>query len=574
MATIINMPRLGLTMEEGVIAKWVKQIGDPVEKGEVIAEIESDKSVVPFESPESGTILKLLAEELDTVEIYKPIAVIGEAGEAIDDLDLSSGDGGSEKGAESGGAGTDAPESAESTKNGQRDYDLIVIGAGPGGYVAAIKAAQLGKHVCIIEKEHFGGTCLNIGCIPTKALLKSVEMLKSVEEAESYGIRGVYSEDAVLDLKKVQQRKQSIVKTLVNGVQGLLKKNGVAIRTGEARFVDDHTVQVGEETISADHLIIASGSVAKSLPIDIDKGMRLYTSTEVLDLEEISDQITVIGGGVIGVELAYFLANAGSKVTIVEFLDRLLPMVDEEITTMIAQQFTDMGVEIYTGARVQRVEKDGVVFEKDGQNQKAECDAVLMAVGRQPYTEGLGLECAGVKTEKGRILTDETMATNVKHIYAIGDVNGKSMLAHTASMEGIVAVENICGISRKMDYDKIPSAIYIQPEVASIGLTEEQAREKYGEIKVGRFPMAANGKALIEGEKRGLVKVITDKKYMEIVGAHFYCIHATDMIAEMSVAMNLECTADELIKAIHPHPTVSEVIHEACHAAESRAIHC
>lgn len=454
------------------------------------------------------------------------------------------------------------------------DYDLIVIGAGPGGYVAAIKAAQLGKKVCIIEKEHFGGTCLNIGCIPTKALLKSIGILNEAKEAGEYGIRGMDSKELILDLELVQKRKNAIVKTLVNGVQGLLKKNGVVIRTGEARFVNKNTVKTGEEDLTADNIIIASGSVAKSLPIDIDKKMPLYTSTEVLDLKAIPDRIVVIGGGVIGVELAYFLASAGAEVEIVEFLDRLLPMVDREITAMIEQQFADMDVQIHTGARVLRIEDDGVVFEKGGQNQKIQCQAVLMAVGREPYTEGLALENAGVKIEKGRILTDETMATNVKNIYAIGDVNGKSMLAHTASMEGIVAVENICGTYRQMDYDKIPSAIYIKPEVASIGLTEEQAREKYGDIKVGRFPMAANGKALIEGEKRGLVKVIVDKKYLEIVGAHFYCIHATDMIAEMSVAMNLECTADELVQMIHPHPTVSEVIHEACHAAESKAIHC
>lgn len=454
------------------------------------------------------------------------------------------------------------------------DYDIIVIGAGPGGYVSAIKAGQLGKKVCIIEKKHFGGTCLNIGCIPTKALLKSVETLKEAEKAKEYGVMGISPENLSMDMEKVQKRKSLVVKTLVNGVQGLLRKNGVKMISGTAHILDKNTVEVGEEKISAENIIIASGSSAKMLPIDIHKDMALYTSTEILELREIPDSITVIGGGVIGVELAYFLANAGAKVTIVEFLDRLLPMVDREITTMIEKQFTDMGVEIYTSARVQKIEKDCVLFEKDGKEQKCRCSAVLMAVGRAPYTEGLGLENAGVKTEKGMIVTDETMATNVKNIYAIGDVNGKSMLAHTASMEGIIAVENICGIPAKMDYSKVPSAIYIQPEVAAIGYTEEQAREKYGDIKVGKFPMVANGKALIEGEQRGLVKVIVEKKYMEIVGAHFYCVHATDMIAEMSVAMNLECTADELVKMIHPHPTVSEVVHEACHAAESRAIHC
>lgn len=563
MAKYINMPRLGLTMTEGVITSWVKSEGDYVEKGEVIAEIESDKSVVPFESPESGTILKLLAAEMDTLDIYEPIAIVGEAGESIDDIIAAT----EETPATS--AASDATDVAADA-----DYDIAVIGAGPGGYVAAIKAAQMGKKVCIAEKEHFGGTCLNVGCIPTKALLKSAETLKEVKEAAAYGVIGVNEADIKINLEDVQKRKTQVVNTLVNGVQGLLKKNGVNIYNDAAEFVDANTIKVGNETIKAANIIIASGSAPKMLPVDINDSMPVYTSTEVLDMTEAPEKMAVIGGGVIGVELAYFLANIGVKVTIVEFLDRILPMVDKEITDMIEKQFKEMGIEINTSAKVTAIESDGVAFEKDGKLHKAGCDAVLMAVGRRPYTDGLKLENAGVNIERGAVVTDETMATNVKNIYAIGDINGKAMLAHTASMEGIVAVENICGHNTKMDYSKIPSAIYIKPEVASIGLTEEQAREKYGNIKVGKFPMMGNGKALIEGETRGIVKIIVDEKHLEIVGAHLYCIHATDMIAEMSVAMNLECTADELVKMIHPHPTVSEVIHEAAHAAESKAIHC
>lgn len=565
MAKYINMPRLGLTMEEGVITSWVKKEGDHVEKGDIIAEIESDKSVVPFESPESGTILKLLAEESDTLDIYEPIAIIGEPGENIDDLDAGSADEGTAE-------QTLAEDKSEPAADA--DYDVAVIGAGPGGYVAAIKAAQLGKKVCIAEKEHFGGTCLNVGCIPTKALLKSAEMFNEVKEAAAYGVKGVDAAALKINLDDVQKRKQQVVGTLVNGVEGLLRKNGVTVKKGTAEFVDANTVKIGNETIKAANIIIAAGSAPKMLPVDISSEMPVYTSTEILDMTEAPEKITVIGGGVIGVELAYFLANIGVKVTVVEFLDRILPMVDKEITTLIEKQFAEMGIEINTSAKVTAIEKDGVAFEKDGKQCKAGCDAVLMAVGRKPYIEGLKLENAGVNVERGAVVTDDTMATNVKNIYAIGDINGKVMLAHTASMEGIVAVENICGHSSKMDYSKIPSAIYIKPEVASIGLTEEQAKEKYGKIKVGKFPMMANGKALIEGETRGLVKIITDEKHLEIVGAHFYCIHATDMIAEMSVAMNLECTADELVKMIHPHPTVSEVVHEAAHAAESKAIHC
>lgn len=566
MANYINMPRLGLTMTEGVITSWVKGEGDHVEKGEVIAEIESDKSVVPFESPETGTILKFLAEETDTVDIYEPIAIIGEPGESIEAL-LSGNKPSAEKEKE-------AEKPAVEVKAVDVQYDVCVIGAGPGGYVAAIKAAQLGKKVCIAEKEHFGGTCLNVGCIPTKALLKSAEMFNEVKAAAAYGVTGVDADSISINLEDVQKRKSQVVNTLVNGVNGLLKKNGVTIYNGAAEFVDSNTVKVGNEIVKAENIIIASGSAPNMLPVDMDEKMPVYTSTEILDMTEAPERMAVIGGGVIGVELAYFLANIGVKVTIVEFLDRLLPMVDKEITDMIEKQFMEMGIEINTSAKVTAIEKDGVAFEKDGKMMKAKCDAVLMAVGRRPYVDGLKLENAGVKVEKGAVITDDTMATNVKNIYAIGDINGKSMLAHTASMEGIVAVENMCGHATKMDYSKIPSAIYIKPEVASIGLTEEQAKEKYGNIKVGKFPMMANGKALIEGETKGIVKIIVDEKHLEIVGAHLYCVHATDMIAEMSVAMNLECTADELVKMIHPHPTVSEVIHEAAHAAESKAIHC
>ena len=475
MAKYINMPRLGLTMEEGVITSWVKKEGDHVEKGDIIAEIESDKSVVPFESPESGTILKLLAEESDTLDIYEPIAIIGEPGENIDDL-----------------AEGDAAEAADKpaaegnkTEAGDADYDIAVIGAGPGGYVAAIKAAQLGKKVCIAEKEHFGGTCLNVGCIPTKALLKSAEMFNEVKEAAAYGVTGVDAAALKINLNDVQKRKQQVVGTLVNGVEGLLRKNGVTVKRGAAEFVDAGTIKVGDETIKADNIIIAAGSAPKMLPVDISSEMPVYTSTEILDMTEAPKKIAVIGGGVIGVELAYFLANIGVEVTIVEFLDRILPMVDKEITDLIEKQFAEMGIKINTSAKVTAIEKDGVAFEKAG--------------------EGLKLENAGVHVERGAVVTDDTMATNVKNIYAIGDINGKVMLAHTASMEGIVAVENICGHNSKMDYSKIPSAIYIKPEVASIGLTEEQAKEKYGKIKVGKFPMMANGKALIEGETRGLV---------------------------------------------------------------------
>lgn len=452
------------------------------------------------------------------------------------------------------------------------DYDIIVIGAGPGGYVAAIKAAQLGKKVCIIEKDHVGGTCLNVGCIPTKALLKSTEIMKHVREAGQYGVE-IPDGDIALNLEKVQIRKKQIVGGLVNGVKGLLKKNGVSLVTGSGRLLDSHTVQVGERRFTAETIILATGSAVKELPLENDGSIPVYTSTEILELTEVPAKTTVIGGGVIGVELAYFLSSAGSEVTILEFQDRILPPVDQEITAGVEQQFKDMGIVIHTSANVVKIENNAVCYEKNGVRKTTECEAVLMAVGRKPFVDNLGLEAVGIRSERGAVVTDSFMRTNIDNIYAIGDINGKSMLAHTASMEALIAVENICGHERKMDYSKIPSAIYICPEIASIGLTEDQARKKYGAVKVGKFPMLANGKSQIEGESSGMIKVIADEKYLEILGVHMQCTHATDMIAEMCVAMNLECTADELIRVIHPHPTISESIAEACHAIESKAIH-
>ena len=448
-------------------------------------------------------------------------------------------------------------------------FDVLVIGGGPGGYSLGIAAAKAGMKVALFEKEHLGGTCLNVGCIPTKALLRSAEALKEVKEAAKFGVVDVDATKADLDLTKVQDRKKGVIKQLVGGVQGLLKSNGATIKNGTGKLVDAHTIEVGGEKITAENIIIATGSQSKSLPIKIDPKATVLTSKEMLDIDKKPASVAVIGGGVIGIEFAYFLATIG-----VDFLDRILPMVDEEITAQVTKHLTDIGIKINTSAKVTEITADSVKFEKDGAVQEVKCEQVLMAVGRGPDLTGIDTEALGIKTERGAIVTDLTLKTNVPNIYAIGDVNGKAMLAHTASMEGIVAVENICGHSVAMDYSKIPSAIYIQPEIASIGLTEKQAKEKYGEIKVGRFPLMANGKAKVAGEERGLAKVITEAKYGEIVGVHLYCIHATDMIAEASVAMKLEATAEEVAMAIHPHPTVSEIMHEVMHAVGGRAIHC
>lgn len=576
MADIIIMPKLGFNMNEGKLVEWYKSVGDEVKKGEPVFSVETDKTNMDIEATRDGVIKALLINAGDKIPVTLPIAVVGDADE---DASATIAEAKSKLG-DNGSAAEEAPAAEEKTCNCKKeaagsayDYEIAVIGGGPGGYVAAIKAAQMGKKTVIIEKENFGGTCLNVGCIPTKALLRSAQALNDVKEADKFGVINTEITNIDLDLVKVQDRKKGIIKQLVGGVQGLVKGNGATIKNGVGTLVDAHTIKVGDETITTENVIIATGSQAKSLPIKIDPAAKVLTSKEMLDISEKPASVAVIGGGVIGIEFAYFLASIGVDVTVVEFLDRILPMVDEEITAQVTANLQKMGIKINTSAKVTEVTADSVKFEKDGTVQEVKCEQVLMAVGRGPDLTGIDTESLGIKTERGAIVTDDKLRTSVPGVYAIGDVNGKAMLAHTASMEGIIAVETICGKNVTMDYSKIPSAIYIEPEIASIGLTEKQAKEKYGEIKVGRFPLMANGKAKVAGEERGLAKVITEAKYGEIVGVHLYCIHATDMIAEASVAMKLEATAEEVAMAIHPHPTVSEIMHETMHAVGGRAIH-
>ena len=581
MAEVIIMPKLGFNMSEGKLVKWYKKEGEHVSKGEALFSIETDKTSIDIEATGDGVVRKLLIEEGEAVPVTLPIAVIGGADENID-TELAdalaklgkevAGDSKSVQADPSPVKTTAAPAASGSTDDA-RDFEVIVIGGGPGGYVAAIKAAQMGKRTAIVEKEKLGGVCMNRGCIPTKTLLRSVEALKEVRESENFGIVDLDISNVKLDMKKVQDRKAGMIKQLVGGVNGLLKKNGVTVMEGEGIIKDKHMIAVGDNEYSTDYIIIATGSGIKSLSIPIDEKMDVLTSNEVLDLVEIPKDITIIGGGVIGIEFAYFFANLGSKVTVVEFLDRILPMVDEEITNQVTGMLGQMGVKVYTSARVTRITGNAVIFEKDGNQESVPAAKVLMAVGRGADLGGIDCEKLNLKTDRGAIVTDQMLKTSVDNIYAVGDVNGKAMLAHTASSEAIVAVENICGHQSVMDYDKIPSAIYLQPEVASVGLTEAQAKAKYGAVKVGKFPLLANGKAKVAGNENGLIKVIVEPKYNEIVGVHLFCLHATDMIAEAVVAMNLEAVAEEIATSVHPHPTVSEIYHEAFHAAVDKAIH-
>ncbi|WP_019229896.1 dihydrolipoyl dehydrogenase [Sedimentibacter sp. B4] len=455
---------------------------------------------------------------------------------------------------------------------------VVVIGGGPGGYVAAIRAAQLGGEVTLVEKQYLGGTCLNVGCIPTKALLHSADLYEEAKEGAKYG---VIAGDLKVDFAKVQERKQSVTKQLVNGVKGLLAANKVKVISGEAAFTSKDTIEVktekGTETIKADKFIIATGSIPAKPPIPGIDSKQCIDSTGALELKEIPKTMVIVGGGVIGVEIATLYSTLGCKVTIIEMLAEILPMMDGELTKMIRAKLAKKGVEINTGAKVLSFKDAGENVEvsvemSDGTKKVFAGEKALISIGRRTNTATIGLEKAGIANDRGRITVNDKMETNVPGIYAVGDCVGQIMLAHIASAQGEIAAENALGHNNLFDAKTNPSCVYTKPEFASVGLTEETAKASGIEYTVGKFPLAANGKSMIMGED-GMVKIIAGKKYKEILGAHILGPRATDLIGELALAIALEATIDEVIATIHAHPTVAESIKEAALAVEKRAIH-
>ncbi len=455
---------------------------------------------------------------------------------------------------------------------------VVVIGGGPGGYVAAIRAAQLGGEVTLVEKQYLGGTCLNVGCIPTKALLHSADLYEEAKEGAKYG---VIAGDLKIDFTKVQERKQSVTKQLVSGVKGLLAANKVKVISGEAAFVGKDTIEVktekGTDTIKADKFIIATGSIPAKPPIPGIDSKQCIDSTGALELKEIPKTMVIVGGGVIGVEIATLYSTLGCKVTIIEMLAEILPMMDGELTKMIRAKLAKKGVEINTGAKVLSFKDAGENVEvsvemSDGTKKVFAGEKALISIGRRTNTATIGLEKAGIANDRGRITVNDKMETNVPGIYAVGDCVGQIMLAHIASAQGEIAAENALGHNSLFDAKTNPSCVYTKPEFASVGLTEEAAKASGIEYTVGKFPLAANGKSMIMGED-GMVKIIAGKKYKEILGAHILGPRATDLIGELALAIALEATIDEVIATIHAHPTVAESIKEAALAVEKRAIH-
>jgi dihydrolipoamide dehydrogenase len=453
-------------------------------------------------------------------------------------------------------------------------FDVAVIGGGPGGYVAAIRAAQLGGRVALAEKERLGGTCLVKGCIPTKALLQSSELYSLVARE---GARfGVIAENVRFDLEAAQKRRVEVVDQLVKGVEGLLKANGVQVLRGTARLEKPDRFAVDGQSYRAGDLLIATGSRASNIPIPGAE----YTidSDGILELREVPGAMAVIGGGVVGMEWGALYAALGTKVTVIEMLPQILPMVESDLVGLYRKHFQGLGGEIHTQAKVESVEKgkDGLIvnFTAAGEQQQVRAPVVLRATGRVPYTDGLGLDEVGVETEKGRVKVDDHMRTGVKGVWAIGDVIGGIMLAHVASYEGVCAVENICGDGdRAADYHAAPNCIYTDPEIAHVGLGEKDARERGLEIKVGRFPFAASGRALTLGQTEGAVKVVADARDDTILGVHMVGPRVTDVIAEATLAVQQRMKLHDLELTMHAHPTLAESLLEAALAANGRAIH-
>jgi dihydrolipoamide dehydrogenase len=459
-------------------------------------------------------------------------------------------------------------------------YDVAIIGSGPGGYVAAIRASQLNLKTVLIERESLGGICLNWGCIPTKALLKSAETYASFKHAKDFGLS---AENVSFDFKKIIERSRKVADINSKGVEFLMKKNKIDVVIGDAKLSPANKIEITAEgnkksQIEAKNIILATGGRPRSVPgIEID-GDKIIEYRKAMSLDKKPDSMVIIGAGAIGVEFAYFYNQFGTEITIIEMLDSILPIEDREITDILSKSFKKNKINLHTSARVESIKKTKsgveITFSKDGKEEKVTADKALIAIGIQGNVEDLGLESIGVTVERGFIPVDQWYKTNVAGVYAIGDVTGPPLLAHVASHEAILCVEKIAGKSpHALDYDNIPGCTYCQPQVASIGMTEAKAKEAGYEITIGKFPYAASGKARAIGERDGMVKLIFEKKYGELLGAHIIGAEATELIAELGIAKTFETTAHELGSTMHAHPTLSEMIMEAAGNALGEGIH-
>ena len=562
MAHPIKMPDLNTIKRVGKIVEWKIKEGEEVRQGDIVVIVEGRKTTYEVEAPAAG-ILNIMRPEGSEVDFGAIIATI--AGDKAEYAEIAD------------NAEAIQPEHEKTAikidhDDSPMEVHIVVIGGGPGGYPAAIRAAQMGARVTIVENRGLGGTCINRGCIPTKALLHTANILHEAAGSADYG---VITDDPKLDFSKAMQRKDDVVKNLVEGLEYVVKSNRISVVKGTGCFLDPKTIRVVEtgQTIEADKAIIATGSAPFRVPIKGRDLPGVITSDDALFLKDLPKSIVIIGGGVIGIEFAQIFNRMGVDVTVVEMLPHILPYEDEALSGMLEGLLKEEGINFFTKTQVEEImEHNGKKRVRFGQSEK-EADLVLNAVGRTPYTEGLGADGIGLKMKKGTILVNEYLETNVSGVYAVGDVIGNYMLAHVATSEGEHAAQNALGNQTAMDYSAVPRCVYSSPELASVGLTEKEAKEKYGKVKIGKFPFDSSGKALILGDMGGMVKIIAEPNGKKIVGVHMLGPHATDLIAEATLGIQMSASIDDLAHTIHPHPTLSEAIMEAALDTDGFAIH-